>query len=182
LLIGDRYGEVRLYLRNHPPRLDVATNATALLGQTVALDASGTVDPEGDAMAFRWGFASKPTNSAASLLNPTTGTTSFTPDLPGVYEIVLTVSDGHGPPAQTRCTRQVVDPQSLRPQLSGIRRSSGQYELTFAGAPGLTYALEASSNLVQWVALTNLLATNGISSFLDEGAENRPLRFYRTRF
>ena len=54
--------------------------------------------------------------------------------------------------------------------------------LRFSGSPGFGYVLEASTNLVNWLALTNLVArSDGLFEFLDTNATNFPTRFYRLR-
>lgn len=54
--------------------------------------------------------------------------------------------------------------------------------LRFRGSPGFGYVLEASTNLVDWIALTNLLAgPDGLFDFLDGNATTSPARFYRLR-
>lgn len=54
--------------------------------------------------------------------------------------------------------------------------------LRFSGSPGFGYVMEASTNLVNWLALTNLVAgTDGLFEFLDTSATNFPTRFYRLR-
>ena len=40
--------------------------------------------------------------------------------------------------------------------------------------------IEASTNLLDWRALTNLCLTNPASAWLDTGATNFPKRFYRS--
>ena len=54
--------------------------------------------------------------------------------------------------------------------------------LRFNGTPGYGYLMEASTNLVDWLALTNLVAgSDGLFEFLDISATNHPTRFYRLR-
>jgi hypothetical protein len=55
---------------------------------------------------------------------------------------------------------------------------TGGFNLNFSGEQGLNFTLQVSSNLVHWVALTNLANPNGMMNFLD-AAPNAPRRFYR---
>ncbi len=69
----------------------------AIVGNVVNLDGSDSFDPESDPIIYDWAITSAPVGSTATLLNDTTATPSFTPDLEGDYQITLTVSDFIGP-------------------------------------------------------------------------------------
>jgi hypothetical protein len=61
------------------------------------LDGTGSSDPEGDPLTYRWAFVSVPQDSArtnADLNGAHTATPSFTPDLNGSYMLSLVVNDG----------------------------------------------------------------------------------------
>jgi hypothetical protein len=54
--------------------------------------------------------------------------------------------------------------------------------LRCSGSAGFGYVMETSTNLVDWLALTNLVAeSDGLFEFLDTTATNFPTRFYRLR-
>ncbi len=61
-------------------------------GGEVTLNGTGSSDPDGDAIAFAWALA-RPKGSAASLADPNSEKTSFTPDVPGQYVAQLVVAD-----------------------------------------------------------------------------------------
>lgn len=75
------------------PAVDVAVSASALVGETVPLDAVVT-NPSGLPLTFAWSFGSKPAGSAAAIANPSLQATSFVPDLAGVYVLCLVASNG----------------------------------------------------------------------------------------
>jgi len=56
---------------------------------------------------------------------------------------------------------------------------NGAISLTLSGTPGSVYQIEASSNLVDWVAVTNITCTNGLGNFTDMNAGSYSQRFYR---
>jgi PhoPQ-activated pathogenicity-related protein/PKD repeat protein len=58
--------------------------------------------------------------------------------------------------------------------------SNGVVEVTLTGGTGQWHRIEASTNLLDWRALTNLCQTNATSAWLDTGATNFPSRFYRS--
>lgn len=56
----------------------------------------------------------------------------------------------------------------------------GQFRLQATGTPGLTYTLQTSTNLVNWVSHTNVLADpGGLIQCLDEMGTNGRACFYR---
>ena len=57
----------------------------------------------------------------------------------------------------------------------------GRVRLTLSGDTGFTYALEASTNLVNWLTLTNLANLGGTVEFIDAEATNLLARYYRAR-
>ncbi len=59
--------------------------------------------------------------------------------------------------------------------------SSNVFRLSFAGATGSNYVLEASTNLVNWTPLFTNVATSNLFDLYDPGATNFPHRFYRVR-
>ena len=83
---------------NNPPVADAGQDQTAMLGQTVSLDGSGSTDVEDDPtqLIYTWSFDTKPAGSNASLMDEDTATPSFIPDLPGDYLIQVLVRDSAG--------------------------------------------------------------------------------------
>jgi hypothetical protein len=81
--------------------------ATIRVGETVTL-ASTALDPEGQLLTLTWSFGTVPATSAAALSSTTTTNTTFVPDLPGAYQVRLTVNDGVNPAVQTPITAVTV--------------------------------------------------------------------------
>ena len=67
------------------------------------------------------------------------------------------------------------------PQVTRLLAQTGPvYELRFVGVPGNSYSIEASTNLLDWLLLSNAEAgPEGVFEFLDTSAMNMPSRFYR---
>ncbi|MGV8075116.1 MAG: carboxypeptidase regulatory-like domain-containing protein [Syntrophobacteraceae bacterium] len=65
------------------------------VGETVLLDGSGSVDPDGDEIHYDWSLYSKPDGSMAFLSEPSLATVAFIPDLPGTYHVRLLVTAGN---------------------------------------------------------------------------------------
>ncbi len=67
-----------------------------------------------------------------------------------------------------------------RPALGPITLfSSGTVQVSLSGSPGWTYSIQASTNLTDWLNITNLALTNTCGQFVDPAATNFPQRFYR---
>jgi hypothetical protein len=55
----------------------------------------------------------------------------------------------------------------------------GAFQFTMSGLTGLTYDVQASTNLIDWTTLTSFVSTNSLMSFRDPDATNFSQRFYR---
>ncbi len=81
---------------NTAPVVNAGANINnAVVDQIVNLSGTAT-DADGDTLTLLWAILSAPDGSAASLTDATTLTPSFTPDLAGIYNILLTANDGAG--------------------------------------------------------------------------------------
>jgi hypothetical protein len=76
------------------PVADAGSDLSVAVGDTVQLDGSGSVDPDGDPLAFTWSFESVPVGSAATLVLAGSAKPSFTADVVGAYVVLLEVFDG----------------------------------------------------------------------------------------
>lgn len=76
------------------PTAAISAAAWATVGEVTPLDGSGSFDPLGQALGFRWTATTQP---SASSIDPDLGSTpvlSFVPDAPGRWTIELEVDDG----------------------------------------------------------------------------------------
>ena len=55
------------------------------------------------------------------------------------------------------------------------------FSLTLAGETGVSYVIEASSDLNTWTPVATLTASNGTLNFTDPDAGNSSQRFYRAK-
>lgn len=80
--------------KNLPPTADAGAHQSVLVGAVVKLDGLGSSDPNRDALQYKWAMVSAPSGSAADVSSKDAVRTTFTADVPGVYVVGLSVSDG----------------------------------------------------------------------------------------
>jgi PKD repeat protein len=79
---------------NSKPVADAGDDRHAVLGSTVTLSGTDSLDVDGDILSYQWSLVGKPATSTATLTTPTEVSSSFVIDRPGSYTLQLTVSDG----------------------------------------------------------------------------------------
>jgi len=86
--------KVLITVENTAPVANAGPDQTTQPGDLVILDGSGSTDPDGDLpLAFDWFITSMPAGSTPVLKSTTSVNPTFSADLPGDYEIELTVTD-----------------------------------------------------------------------------------------
>jgi hypothetical protein len=79
---------------NQPPEAVGMSSKSIRSSSTVRLNGSGSSDPDGDALRYRWSFRAVPAGSTTAIDESTSEITSFTADKSGTYQVKLTVRDG----------------------------------------------------------------------------------------
>lgn len=79
---------------NTLPVADAGSDVNATLGDTVALDGSGSSDVDGDNLSYRWSLTVRPPSSNAVLSDDTSVSPSFEADAIGQFVGQLIVNDG----------------------------------------------------------------------------------------
>ena len=92
--VGSAPDTVQISTRNSAPVANAGADQTALAGQAITLNGSGSSDVDGDALTYAWSIASRPAGSAAQIVKPDEVNATFTPDVSGEYLIELIVDDG----------------------------------------------------------------------------------------
>ncbi|NHX36648.1 MULTISPECIES: PKD domain-containing protein [Halolamina] len=77
------------------PLADAGLDQTATVGSTVYLDGGGSLDPDGEIVAYRWSIET-PSGESITPVDPTSVTTRFVPEEPGRYYVRLTVTGDDG--------------------------------------------------------------------------------------
>ncbi len=86
---------------NHPPTASVVggTARTVAVGSTVVLDASGSGDPDNQALSYRWWQYREPSTTGVSLSNASSRIASFVaPSTSATIHVILEVKDNGTPP------------------------------------------------------------------------------------
>lgn len=135
--------------------LDVSPDGSSqiLTGTAITLDASQSNDPDNwrDPISFLW-QASAPDGSTVDLSGVTSSTTSFTPDIAGVYQIQLSVSDGEN--VTTKTVSITVSPKA---------------PADFAITPNPS---TTGSYTLNWTASSDMTSTGGYQVFDGAGISN----------
>ena len=90
---------------NDPPQANAGPSQQVYAGDKVTLDGSGSSDPNGDSISYRWKFISKPKASKARLSNPKAINPTFGVDVPGDYVVQLIVKDRWGKSSKPHTVR-----------------------------------------------------------------------------
>ena len=77
-----------------PPEATVEGDSSVLTGHAINLSGDASAQADGNPLTYEWQISRAPEDSMAQLTSIDLSTTSLTPDVPGEYEVSLTVSDG----------------------------------------------------------------------------------------
>ena len=143
---GDCSGELQCRVGRCLPPIDnkapiakfVIDPNPAKAGDVVTLDGSGSIDPEGEDLLYKWELQG-PKGSKAELKGKDSKSPTFTPDLPGTYVIKLVVNDGK------------LDSKPAGPIELKVEDSDNQAPVANAGpdqnvAPGAKVTLDGTSS------------------------------------
>jgi endoglucanase len=164
---------------NTPPMLVAISNQTVNVGQTAAFTASAS-DTNQPQQTLTFALLSGATNAT---LNTNSGAFSFRPlvtQADSTNGFTLKVSDNGSPSlSATQSFAVMVNPLS-GPGISNVSAAGGQFSFSINGQSGPDYAIETSTNLVEWasVFITNSPALP--FNWTDE-VTNSPQRFYRIK-
>lgn len=153
-------------------------------GQTFTNDVPYRLTVTMDFAANRW---SASLDSQVLMANQTLATGTNTLSLQSI-DAQWVLADGSRPGDEFmvfdefQITAQAADSSTAEARLQVRSRSSdGQVNLRLTGAPGVTYAVEASADLRTWAPLLSLSSPDGLMDFTDTSAAGLNARFYRAR-
>ncbi|MDB6123068.1 MAG: LamG domain protein jellyroll fold domain protein [Pedosphaera sp.] len=163
----------------------VVTNVTAdgIAHSTVSLH--GLVNPNGAVTVayFQYGQSTNyGSSSSVTNLGGGIALVSFDAEVSNLlagktYHYQLVATNSAGTNSSGDMTFTLLSPPTTT---SFSQQTGGSFQLQFSGGAGLSYTLQTSTDLTNWMNLTNLLAgTNGLFIFNDATATNSTIRFYR---
>jgi RHS repeat-associated protein len=79
---------------NSKPVANAGADQSALVGDTITLDGSGSSDADLDPLTYRWSIIARPAGSAATLSDPFAAQPTFVADAGGTFVVQLIVNDG----------------------------------------------------------------------------------------
>lgn len=163
---------------NTPPVLAAISNRTVNVGQTVAFTASVT-ETDLPPQTLTFALLNGPGNAT---LNTNSGAFSWRPwvtDADSTNSITLKVADNGTPNLSTTQSFTVaVNPLAL-PTLSSLALSDGQFRLEVGGQTGPDYAVQVSTNLIDWS--TVLINNSPGMPFSYTNSASSPMQFYRIK-
>jgi hypothetical protein len=165
---------------NTPPVLAAIGNQTVNVGQTVAFTASAT-DTDQPPQTLTYNLLAGP---AGATLNPNSGALSWRPqvtDANTTNPFTLKVADNGSPSLSATQTFMVTVNSLTQPGLSSIGLSNGLMGFQVNGETGPDYAVQMSSNLVDWSTLYIANSPTMPFSWTDTNTAALPAQFYRIK-
>jgi RHS repeat-associated protein len=114
---------------NTPPTANAGLDQTAAIGDTVTLDGSASSDADGDSLSFSWSLITVPDGSNSELSEATVVRPTFNPDLAGLYQVSLMVSDGQSESIEDVVEIQVDSLNTKPVAIGGPDQSVDLYQL-----------------------------------------------------
>jgi hypothetical protein len=93
---------------NQSPVADAGPDQSAIQGDEVCFDGSGSSDADDDTLTYLWTFTAWPAGSTVALDNPTSDKPCFMADQPGTYKVSLIVNDGTVDSAPSTAEAEVI--------------------------------------------------------------------------
>lgn len=167
-------------LTNTPPVLAAISNQTVNVGQTVAFTATAT-DTDQPPQTLTFNLL---TGSGNATLNTNSGAFSWRPqviDSNTTNTFTLVVAD-NGSPSLSATQSFMVTVNPLRqPGLSFIGLSNGLIGFQISGDPGPDYAVQGSTNLIDWSVLFITNSPAMPFQWMDTNPTALPMQFYRIK-
>jgi subtilisin family serine protease len=92
---GTPAGNVAAFVHvNNVPFASIVGPASDNVGIPVTFTGTGSSDPDGEPLTFRWVLVARPDGSFRTLFPTNTDNATLIPDVPGTYEVGLRVDDG----------------------------------------------------------------------------------------
>jgi hypothetical protein len=177
---GVIYGDI---LSNTAPVLAAISNWTVNVGSNLVFTASAT-DTDAPPQTLAFSLLSGPNNATLTQINNTNATFNWRPlvsQADTTNPFALKVADNGTPGMSATQSFMVTVNPLARPFADSSALSNGQFGFQVSGQAGPDYAVQMSSNLVDW---STLFITNSPAMpfpWTDPSAATLPARFYRIK-
>ncbi|MGA2028783.1 MAG: hypothetical protein ABSG87_01750 [Verrucomicrobiota bacterium] len=170
---------------NTPPVLAPIGNQTVNVGQTIAFTATATAtDTNQPPPTLTFALSSSLTNAMLTQIDNNDANFSWRPQVTqaGTTNLFMLMVADNGTPSlsATQSFTVTVNPLIL-PSLTALAVNNGQFSFQISGATGPDYAVETSTNLLDWstVFITNSPAMPFL--WVDTNSAALPMQFYRVQ-
>ena len=157
-----------------PPEAGVEGDSAVLAGHPAALSGDSSSNSNGGDLAYSWQVTKSPEGSMAQIESPGSSNTNLTPDVPGVYEISLTVSEGGRDSSPSAFTVEAMPWFTEVTAAAGVP-GGGEQNFKNGFGPGASWADYNGDGLPDLYAASagnNMLyRSNGDGTFTDVAAE-----------
>jgi len=161
------------------------TNSYVSTGVKFAPGANYTLTITMNFASNRWSATLNSFLLATNLPMTTTGLPITLGDVDAVWDVYDTNSPGDNFMLfdnYTLTAEALPTTQPAQPRLTLLGRSGGQTSLRLTGQSGSKFAIEASTNFVNWTALKTNLVSDGTFDYVDSSASALARRLYRARW
>ena len=146
---------------NTVPVANAGSDQSGVVGDVINLDGSGSFDTDDHTLTYSWSLV-KPSGSNIGIINSTSHSASFTPDVSGTYEASLIVHDGYDYSSSASSTITVIPI---------VTAATDTVEETIAAITEMDPGIFSNPNIGN--ALTNKL--NSILDLINDGEYQQAL-------
>lgn len=151
---------------NQPPVANAGGNSNITLPtNTAPLNGSGSTDPDGTIVSYRWDIISQPVGSNAVITNPNISITTLTVVLQGTYTVRIKVTDNNGDTGVASKT-VIVNPEPIIPLVVNL---TGTNILCFGASTGAISSSVSGGKTPYTYLWSNSATTSSISSLAAGG-------------
>lgn len=144
--------EVQVTTANRPPIANAGTGQAKFVGDVFQLGGAASADPDGDSLTYEWTLTLSPIGSTAAITNPNTVNPTFIPDVVGLYQAQLRVSDGRGG-SSTATVNLTAKAFAIAEDLTGLTETEARQAIEDAGLQVGQITLRSDESILPGIVL-----------------------------